>query len=417
MPPCRSILLTVSFVLILGATWCGTAVGQPGSKESARLRENKEKLTKLLAEKADFEKKLNESKKQEKTTQERLNNLEQQANHIRRLIKKLREQEQDLSGDIQEARASIKDLEQQLESLKTQYAKYVKSVYKYGRVYDVELLFSSRSINQLYVRMEYLKRFSEQRAKDLQDVVHKKTNLEEQNEQLQSSLEHERRLLSQKTGEESSLKQKMSERQKMLDSIRKDKRKYELALNERKESEKKLRKIIDDLIESDIRKEREATAARERNRKVAPSAAPVPEASGTGAFASQKGKLRWPVSGGTIVSRFGEQIHPVLKTKRENPGIGIGVDPGSKVIAVADGNVSIVTYIPGFGNIIILTHSGGYRTIYADLSEVGVAESQKVKVGEVIGKSGVSVDGKVLHFELWKDHEKQNPEVWLAKQR
>jgi murein DD-endopeptidase MepM/ murein hydrolase activator NlpD len=93
------------------------------------------------------------------------------------------------------------------------------------------------------------------------------------------------------------------------------------------------------------------------------------------------------------------------------------VDPGSKVIAVADGNVSIVTYIPGFGNIIILTHSGGYRTIYADLSEIGVAESQKVKVGEVIGKSGVSVDGKVLHFELWKDHEKQNPEVWLAKQR
>ena len=90
MPPRRSILLTVAFVLILAATWCGTAVGQAGSKESARLRENKDKLAKLLAEKADFEKKLNESKRQEKTTQERLNSLEQQANHIRRLIKKLR---------------------------------------------------------------------------------------------------------------------------------------------------------------------------------------------------------------------------------------------------------------------------------------------------------------------------------------
>jgi septal ring factor EnvC (AmiA/AmiB activator) len=401
--------------MILAATWCGTAVSQSGSKESARLRENKEKLTKLLAEKAEFEKKLNESKRQEKTTQERLSNLERQANHIRRLIKKLREQEQDLAGDIQEAHASIKDLEQQLESLKTQYAKYVRSVYKYGRVYDVELLFSSRSINQLYIRMEYLKRFSDQRAKDLREVVHKKTNLEEENEQLQSILEHERRLLSQKTSEEFSLKQKMSERQKMLNSIRKDKHKYEMALNERKESEKKLRKIIDDLIESDIRREREAAAARERNRKTAPSAAPVPEATGTGAFASQKGKLRWPVSAGTIVSRFGKQVHPVLKTERENTGIGIGVDPGSKVMAVADGNVSIVTYMPGFGNIVILTHSGGYRTIYADLSEIGVAESQKVKVGEVIGKSGVSVDGKVLHFELWKDREKQNPEVWLAK--
>jgi len=35
----------------------------------------------------------------------------------------------------------------------------VTAVYKFGRVYDLETLLSSNSINQLYIRIEYLKRF------------------------------------------------------------------------------------------------------------------------------------------------------------------------------------------------------------------------------------------------------------------
>jgi murein DD-endopeptidase MepM/ murein hydrolase activator NlpD len=255
--------------------------------------------------------------------------------------------------------------------------------------------------------MEYLKRFTEQRAKDLAEVVHKKSDLEVQNEQLQASLEHERKLLSEKTVEESSLKQKMSEHQKVLATIRKDKHKYQEALKQQAKSERELNKIIADLVEKD--------AARER--RLAATPAPTTDVSATGAFGSQKGKLRWPVSSGTIASRFGNQVHPVLKTVRENTGIDIGVKSGSDVQAVADGHVSIVTFIPGLGNIVILTHSGGYRTIYAQLSEVSVAADQKVRAGDVIAKSGDSVDGSVLHFELWKDREKQNPELWLAKQR
>lgn len=402
----RSIISAVLFFLLCAGP-NGAALGQSAPKESAKLRENKEKLAKLIAEKKAFEKKLSESKVKEQSTLDHIEALERHVNQMRRSIKKLRDQEQDLASDIQSARSTISELEQQLGVLKTQYAGYVRSVYKYGRVYDVELLFSSRSINQLYIRMEYLKRFSEQRAKDLAEVVRKKSDLETQNEQLQASLEHERKLLSEKTVEESSLKQKVSEHQKVLAAVRKDKRKYQEALKQQAKSERELNKIIADLVEKD--------AARERRLAAAP--APAPDVVGTGAFASLKGRLRWPVLAGTIASRFGNQVHPVLKTIRENTGIDIGVKSGSNVQAVADGHVSIVTFIPGLGNIVILTHTGGYRTIYAQLSEVSVSADQKVKAGDVIAKSGDSVDGSVLHFELWKDREKQNPELWLAKQR
>jgi murein DD-endopeptidase MepM/ murein hydrolase activator NlpD len=133
-----------------------------------------------------------------------------------------------------------------------------------------------------------------------------------------------------------------------------------------------------------------------------------------------KGKLPWPVAlerKPVIASKYGKQIHPVLKTVRENTGIDIRVEAGSDVLAVADGEVSILTFIPGFGNTLILNNYDGYRTIYAHLSEITVVESQKVKAGEKIAQSGESVEGRILHFEIWLGKEKQDPELWLAKQR
>jgi len=162
------------------------------AQTSTREISKKEKeLAKLRNEIEAFEQRLKESEKRERSTLDHLDNLERQANLIRHLIKKLREQEQQITSDIQDARVFIGELEEQLESLKSHYAQYVRSVYKYGRVYDIELLFSSKSINQLYIRIEYLKRFSEQRVKDLQAVVQKKGDLEQQNERLQRSLDHE----------------------------------------------------------------------------------------------------------------------------------------------------------------------------------------------------------------------------------
>jgi septal ring factor EnvC (AmiA/AmiB activator) len=413
-------------VLSLGLGVSPSLYGQTGSKEAAKkerelskeISKREKELSTLRSEIQAYEKRYKESEKKEKSTLENISNLERQSGLIRNLIKKLREQEQQLTGDIQEARTSIQELEQQLDALKNHYAKYVRSVYKYGRVYDVELLFSSKSVNQLYIRIEYLKRFSDQRAKDLQDVVHKKSDLEVENERLEANLEHERNLLVEKTSAESSLQKKVTQRQRVLAAIRQDKKEYQKVLNEKKKYEEEIKRIIAKLNEEDRkRKELAAAAARDRT---APSLKPPPTPeTAVGAFASQQGRLRWPVSSGTIASRFGNQVHPVLKTVRENTGIDIQVRTGTGVLSVADGEVSILTFIPGFGNIVILSHGDGYRTVYAHLSEINVVESQKVKAGDVIAKSGDSVElkGSILHFEVWKGTVKQDPEHWLAKQR
>jgi septal ring factor EnvC (AmiA/AmiB activator) len=418
----------LSWILLFSLGLCATTAlhGQGRSKETAKKEREisreiamKEKeLESLRSEIQAYEKRYRESEKKEKSTLENISTLDRQVGLLGNLIKKLREQEQSLKGDIQETRSSIQELERQLDALKTHYAKYVRSVYKYGRVYDVELLFSSKSVNQLYIRIEYLRRFSEQRAKDLRDVVSKKDDLEAENDRLQASLMHERNLLAEKTARESTLKQKVVEHRKSLTSIRRDKKQLRQDLDERKRSAEEVSRIIARLVAEEIkRKEAEAAAARNKDKAVpALKPTPVPETA-TGAFASQRGKLRWPVAAGTIASRYGTQIHPVLKTKRENTGIDIQVKSGTGVQTVADGEVSILTFIPGFGNILILSHGDGYRTVYAHLSEINVVESQKVKAGDVIARSGDSVEGSILHFEVWKGTVKQDPELWLAKQR
>ena len=439
MPHRRSLIVGVSLLVAIALGLPAPALSQSASKQSSKktkapakpqpekkkpqssISDMEKEQARLNAEAAEYEKKFKKSKEKESATLANINKLEQQINIKRKIIKRLSDQERRLTGDISDARSTIGDLERQLESLKSNYARYIRSVYKFGRVYDVELLFSSKSVIQLYIRIEYLKRFSEQRAKDLQNVVRNKTELEDENRQLETSLERQHRLLAERKDEESSLKDVVTEHRGMLESIKKDTKFYREQADEKRQAAEKVKTIIADLIEREKeRKDREAAAARSRERiPTAPRTTPTPETV-TGAFAASKGKLRWPVAPEkkpVIASKFGNQIHPVLKTVRENTGIDIKVMAGSNVLAVADGEVSILTFIPGFGNTLILNNYDGYRTIYAHLSEITVVESQKVKAGDKIAQSGDSVEGPILHFEIWLGKEKQNPELWLAKQR
>lgn len=413
-------------IVLLAIAVLAAAVSLNG--QTREITKKERELQKLRNEIGAYEAKLRDSEKRERSTLERLDDLEQQAVLIKQLVGKLKDEEEQLTKEIGMAKGSIEELERQLQFLKTHYAGYVRSVYKNGRVYDLELLFSSRSINQMYIRIEYLKKFSDQRAEDLRRIVQKKNEVERQDNQLQESLKEERRLLAEKTREESNLKRKTNQRQQVLRQIRKDKKVYRQELTRKTAALKKIEQLIADLIEKErlrreeAKKKREAAAARERERKKEKLAttsvpeAPVLDIEPTGTFAQRKGRLRWPVASGVIASRFGNQTHPVLKTVTQNSGVDISVKVGTNVAAVAEGEVSILSFIPGYGNVVILNHYDGFRTVYAHLSEVSVVEAQKVGEGDVIGKSGDTIAGSVLHFEIWREREKQNPELWLARQ-
>ena len=405
-------------------------VASPQQRSEREIKKKEKELQNLRADIQAYEAKLRSSEAREKSTLDVLDDLENQSDLIRKLIASLKEEESDITGEIQETKESVATLEQQLQDLRTHYAGYVRSIYKHGRVYDLELLFSSKSVNQLYIRIEYLKKFSDQRAKDLTEIQQKKSALETENDRLERSLRSERQLLAEKSREERNLREKLADKRSILRKIRKNKVIYRKALARKSAAADQVEQLIADLIvKEEKRKQEEAAVERERvlaearsretARSESPSSPDVNVTAPVADFGFLKGKLRWPVANGIITKegKFGRHIHPDLKTVTQNTGIDIQTRAGSNVFAVADGEVAALSFIPGFGNILIINNYSGFHTVYAHLADISVSKSDKVREGEVIAHSGESVDGSLLHFEIWKERNKLNPELWLVKRR
>lgn len=113
---------------------------------------------------------------------------------------------------------------------------------------------------------------------------------------------------------------------------------------------------------------------------------------------------------------FGRQQHPELKyVQTDNGGIDIESPAGTKARAVFDGKVSAVFRQDGFNTVVMVRH-GNYLTIYVNLSEIYVSNGESVKAGQSIGKvfSDPEDDNRtILHFEVRKEREKLNPQLWV----
>jgi septal ring factor EnvC (AmiA/AmiB activator) len=382
------------------------AVALHAQDEIARKQSELETIRVQIKE---YEEKIKLQQANEQATLELIDDFDRKGTLIRNLIGRLKGQEVEITRQIETTRLTITRLELNLEYLKKQYAAYVTAVYRGGRTRDLELLLSSASVNQFAIRSEYLRRFTDQRRRDAERIAEQRREVENTQARLHLQLSEEQRLLAEKGAEEERLSVMLDERKDVLGRIRKDKKQVQREIQRQLKAAKELEGIITQLIENDrIKKERDAEQARKTN-QVAPPVTPT-------TFDKKKGKLRWPVEAGRIVARFGAQKHPTLKTITQNTGIDISVKAGTPVTAVAEGEVATLWWLPSFGNLLIVNHYGGFRTVYTHLADITVKEGDHLNEGETIGHSGESLEGPRLHFEIWKDREKQNPELWLAHQ-
>jgi murein DD-endopeptidase MepM/ murein hydrolase activator NlpD len=88
---------------------------------------------------------------------------------------------------------------------------------------------------------------------------------------------------------------------------------------------------------------------------------------------------------------------------QQNDGIDIAAASGTPVKA-ADGGTVVYSgnEVRGLGNLLLVSHTGGYITAYAHLDKMSVAKGATVKKGQTIGTVGTSggVSEPQLHFEI-----------------
>lgn len=167
-----------------------------------------------------------------------------------------------------------------------------------------------------------------------------------------------------------------------------------------------------------------ADARNRRPRSDAPAPSGSSSASASGSkpaggsnFASMRGSLPRPVGGAfNITSRFGPHSLPDLPdVVYDNPGIDAEVARGATAQAVYAGKVSGVYMIPGFSTVVIVNH-GGYYTVYGNLASASVKVGDVVKQGSAVGRVADSEDSPghgQIHFEVWKNRDKQDPLAWI----
>ncbi|MCS4305534.1 M23 family metallopeptidase [Chryseobacterium sp. BIGb0232] len=96
-------------------------------------------------------------------------------------------------------------------------------------------------------------------------------------------------------------------------------------------------------------------------------------------------------------------------------GLDIAVAFGSDVRAAAAGTIIFSGQKGGYGNCVIVSHGNGLATLYGHLSQLVSKVNDKVKVGQVIAKSGNSgrSTGPHLHYEVHKNNTPVNPRLFM----
>lgn len=137
---------------------------------------------------------------------------------------------------------------------------------------------------------------------------------------------------------------------------------------------------------------------------------------------ARKAFNRNPLPVTRITSRFNpNRLHPIFKTVRPHRGVDYGAPVGTPVQVTGDGQIAFAGRRGGYGNVVIVDHGRGNRTLYGHLSRFAaqMRAGQRVSQGTVIGYVGATgwATGPHLHYEFQVNGETKDPLTVALPQR
>lgn len=394
-------------ILILLALLGSSIFPQSGTRDyEDELKHQNKAINQLKKEIDRLHSKIRSTDKKMETAASRLTNLDEELSIINKLINELKAQEEKTRSKIEITRKDIIASEGELQNLRDRYAKRVQSTYKRGKLSSLEKIFSSATWRQAVYRQEYLDIISDIETKMAKRINTLIIDISRQKLELESTLRENLRLTREKEKQQQNIRNKKMKRKKELYKLKKDKKALAGYIDEKKAGLKQMETLIKSILEDKARFEREERIRRQQ------------QALKTKEFNTLKARLPWPAEG-RVISKFGRQWNPKLKTTTENPGIDIKGKPGSPIKPVMNGVVTTITYIRGYGTTIIIDHGSGFYSVYSHVTNIQTHVDSEVRTGDVIaymGDSG-SINGSKLHFEIWGKGQKLDPEKWLSKKK
>ena len=424
------------WIVLLALSLSTVVYGQ----KSAAVRQLEQQRKEALADIEETNKLLQETAQTAKTSLNRLNLLSKQILSRKKVISLLNQELDEIEKDILNIQGQLRTLKRELGDKQTNYGKSMRGLYKRHSSQD-KLLFilSAESFSQSMRRMRYLREYADWQKRQANDIVEKQAEISRKQAEMEKTRAEKRALLGTRQEESKKLESEEASQKEEVQLLNKRQKDLKADLQKKRRQAEALNRQIEKQIAEEIaRAEAEAKAAREQ---AAAKGKPVPESKNepireervadtkggyamtkaekqlSDNFANNRGRLPYPVAGRyTIVATFGEQQHQELKYVRtSNSGIDIQTSPGADARAVFNGEVTRVFVVPGYNNSVIVRH-GNYLTVYSNLSQVYVKAGDRVSTRQAIGRIySDPEDGNstILHFQLWKEKTKLNPQPWL----
>jgi septal ring factor EnvC (AmiA/AmiB activator) len=414
-----------------------------GQSSAEKLRKEQERLEKNISNTKSL---LFQTKSNSQATLNELKLIDNQVQYREELLQNFDNQIRSTELKIEQKNQQINDLEIKLIALKEQYRKLLIYAYKKrSKEGKMMYIFSSNTYYQALKRKKYLEKIAEiQRKQKLIIQQHRKLISKEKGELIVEK-SYKEKIADEKRQEKNEILKDKEKQAKALEKLKKEEQNLLASIQKDEQKKNELKRKIDRAIQLEIAKAEEK-AKREREKSKAPKGSSKPtktvekeekqtvsrteekeksevrfvepkEVALNSNFESNKGKLPWPVTTGSITEKFGKNPHPSIPNIfTNNNGIDISTNKGAQVRAVFEGEVTSVISILGAGKTVIVKH-GNYRTVYSNLQDVYVSMGTKISTKQAIGSLLVSDDSNLstLHFEVRHDINVMNPSLWISR--
>lgn len=424
----RGTLSVVVFFLALATCY---------AQSSAELKKQRERLNREIE-------RLNESLKT--TSSDKSLSLKQ----VNALNTQLRLREQKIStisseislinNQIASHNKTIQNLRSQLEKLRKDYESMIMFAFRNKNAYNkMMFIFASKDFNQAFKRVKYLQQFNESRKERAKEIEDTQKEIALKVAQLEASKKEQAVLLAEQQGERKVIAQEQGSQSKVLQALTQQEKQFKQELQKKQQEDERLARAIRTAIQREIAEQRrleeearQAALALEAERtgktvKEVEAEKPAVRKSDTEVlantpaaaklsadFASNRGRLPWPVQQGVITQGFGR--HTIARgVTIENAGIKIRTNNSAPVQVIFDGTVHTVGSMTGA--YFVLVQHGKYFSVYQNLGNLAVKRGQVVQRGQTLGTALVDPqDGtSEVHLEIWEGAAPINPEPWLAK--
>ncbi len=358
---------------------------------------------------------LENNQKKSRSLLVQVEDIERKISSTQQLIKVTNQQANLLTREINENLSKITKLRKDLEQLKADYAKMISKSYRSkSQKSRVMFLLSSESFLQAYKRLQYMKQYADYRHKQGEEIKVQTQELKELNNELIEQRKAKESLLADNRKIQQKLKEDKRRQEILIAEVREKTGSFKAQLAERQKEISEIDAQIQKLIREAIAAENKKKGAKVSKNKFALT----PEAKELAAnFASNKGKLPWPVKSGVVTMKFGEHPSKTIHTvKIMNNGVRIETNENEPVNAIFKGEVFKIQAIKGANKAVMIRH-GDFISVYNNLNDIRVEVGEKISRGQMIGQVGkaTATQRPTLNFYIFKNTTYLDPSLWIYK--